>query len=176
MGFLTLPLQLFSIGPNRSFGAIKSLGINSITGYVILSESSVDKITITKQPVQQGASIGDHAFKEPNSVSMQMLFSDNLTQNLNAIYISLLTLQSTFVPFNVITPKRTYYGMLLAAIGLTTDKKTESILAINATFEKIIIVPVTTTTVPRSQLKNAGSNGGTQSVGKKSAALILSGG
>lgn len=175
MSFISEPLTLFSIGPRRSFGAIKSLGINAITGYVTLSENSVDKITITKQPVQQGANINDHAFKEPNSISIQMLFKHNLTQSLSAVYTNLLTLQSTFVPFNVVTPKRTYYSMMLTALGQTTDKKTENTLAITATFEKIIIVPVTTTTVPRAQQKRPGSTGGTQNVGKKSALAILGG-
>jgi len=165
MSFLSQPITLFSIGPQRSFGGI--------SGYVTITENAIDAIEITQQPVQQGASIADHAFKKPVSFSIQMLFAHNLTQSLATIYQNLLALQSTFTPFNVVTPKRTYYNMLFSALGQTTDKKTENCLAINATFQEVIIVPVATTVVPRSQLKNPGSNGGTQSGGKQSTLYSL---
>ena len=166
MSFLSQPLELFSIGPKRSFGGI--------SGYVTISENATDALEITQQPVQQGANISDHAFKKPVSLSVQMLFAADLSQSLSDIYQKLLTLQSDRTPFNVITPTRTYYNMLFAALGKTTDKKTENVLSINATFQEVIIVPVTTTVVPRSQLKNPGANGGTQNAGKKSALLSLS--
>jgi Dit-like tail protein len=168
-----MSLSLFSIV--RSFGGISSLGIPAITGYVTISESAVDVIEITQHPIQQGAPIADHAFKKPYSVSIRMLFTDNLTLSLKSVYINLLTLQSTFVPFNVTTPKRTYRNVLLASLSQTTDKKTENCLAINATFQQVIIVPVTTTVVPRSNQKNAGSTGGTQAAGKTSVIQQVAG-
>ncbi len=158
MSILSQPIELFSIGPKRSFGGI--------SGYVTIMENAVDAIEITQHPVQQGASITDHAFKKPIGFSIQMLFRDNQTLSLKDIYQKLLELQSSFVPFNCVTPKRTYFNMLLLTLGQTTDKKTENCLAISATFQEVIIVPVVTTIVPRSQLKHPGSNGGTQKVGK----------
>lgn len=168
MSFLSQPLSFFSIGPKRTFAGI--------SGYVTISESAVDAIEITQQPVQQGANIADHAFKKPTPLSIVMSFRDNQTQSLSAIYQQLLTLQSSFVPFNCVTPKRTYYNMLFATLGQTTDKKTENCLSITASFLEVIIVPVTTTNVPRSQLKKPGSNGGTQNVGKVSAIQTVFGG
>jgi hypothetical protein len=172
VSFLSQPLSFFSIGPTRSFGGI--------SGYVTISESASDTVTITKQPIQQGAAISDHAFKNPVSFSIQISFADagflpSLFggKSLPDIYQELLALQSSFVPFNCVTPKRTYYNMLFAALGQTTDKKTENVLAINATFEEVIIVPVASTNIPRSQLRNPGSNGGNQNAGKKSALLTL---
>lgn len=168
MSFLSEPVSLFSIGPKRSFGGI--------SGYVTMTENAVDRLTITKQPVQQGASMSDHAFKEPVALSIVMKFRDNQTLSLKDIYQQLLTLQSSFTPFNVVTPKRTYFNMMLTSLTQTTDKLTENCLAINAAFEEVIIVPVVTTTVPRSSLKNPGSNGGTQKTGKVSALQTLFGG
>lgn len=170
MSAINQALQFFSIGPQRSFAGIK--------GYITNSENTTDKLTITKQPIQNGAMIADHAFKEPVSLSIQIQFADNLTQNLNQIYASLLALQepippAVLTPFSVNTPKRTYNNMLLGTLGCTTDKKTENVLSITATFEEVIIVPVTTTTVPPSQLKNANVNQGTQKAGHKSALLTL---
>lgn len=165
MSFLGQPLSFFSIGPTRSFAGI--------SGYVTIQENTTDKLTITQQPVQQGASIADHAYKEPVPLSVQMQFSDNLTQSLSQIYQQLLDLQSSLVPFNVVTPKRTYYNMLFASLGVTTDKKTENVLAINASFQEVILVPIVTTNVPKSQLKTPKINQGVQSVGQKSAILTF---
>lgn len=168
MSFLSQPLTLFAIPPSRSFA-----GIN---GYVTIQENAVDVLEITQQPVQQGAAIADHAFKKPVGLSIQMRFADNITQSLAQIYQSLLNLQTpvppnVLTPFSIVTPKRTYFNMLLATLGQTTDVKTENCLAINASFQEVIIVPVSTTLVPRSQLKKPGNNGGTQNAGKKSALL-----
>lgn len=170
MSFLSQPLTLFSIGPKRSFAGI--------SGYVVIQENTTDALEITQQPVQQGAMIADHAFKKPVNFSIQMSFADNIglltaDKSLAQIYQSLLDLQVTFEPFDIVTPKRTYHNMLLQAIGQTTDKKTENCLAINATFQEVIIVSVATTTVPRSKQKSPGRTGATANAGKKSALLTL---
>jgi hypothetical protein len=165
MSFLTQPLSFLGIGPVRSFAGF--------SGYVTINESAVDALTITQQPVQQGASIADHAFKKPVSFSIQIQFTDSLLQSLSDIYASLLLLQSQFTPFTCVTPKRTYYNMLLETLSQTTDKKTENVLSIAATFQEVIIVPVSTTLIPPSQLSNPGVNAGITNVGNKSALLSL---
>lgn len=183
MGFIVQPQTLFAIGPSRSFG-----GANQIfSGYVTMSENTIDAIEITQQPVQQGANIADHAFKKPINFSIQILFSSSILpsfsltsgisapQSLSGIYQKLLALQSSFVPFTCSTPKRTYTNMLFSALGVTTDKKTENILSVNCSFQQIITVPLSVGNIPRSQLKNAGSNGGTQPVGQKQSALYTGG-
>lgn len=189
-GFIFQPQTLFSIGPSRQFGgntnapalavpalpgvppvlsnpALGNGGQPIFKGYVTITENSVDAIEITQQPVQQGANIADHAFKKPTTLSVQILFGGSLFQSLSTIYKNLLALQSSFQPFNCTTPKRTYYNMLFASLGVTTDKQSENILSINATFQQIITVPIGVTTVSRSQLANPGSNGGTGVAGTK---------
>lgn len=189
MSFIVQPQTLFSIGPSRSFAGI--------TGYVTINESTTDALEITQQPVQQGASISDHAFKKPVVLSISISFTSNFFgKSLSQIYQQLLSLQQPslpltpvpaapagspalpqpvpqLMPFNVVTPKRTYYNMMLQTLGMTTDKKTENVLAINATFQEVIIVPIAVTNVPPSQLKNPGSNAGVQNVGNKSALKSL---
>jgi hypothetical protein len=177
-GFIFQPQTLFSIGPSRQFGgnttapnttnpASGNGGQPIFKGYVTITENTVDAIEITQQPVQQGANIADHAFKKPTNLSIQILFQASLTQSLSTIYKNLLALQNSFQPFNCTTPKRTYYNMLFSALGLTTDKQSENILSINASFQQIITVPIGITTVSRSQLANPGSNGGTGTAGVK---------
>lgn len=165
MGFIVQPQVLLGIGPARSFGGF--------SGYVTLTESSIDEIEITQQPVQQGAPIADHAFKKPNSLSIQIKKTGSLFTSLSSLYQQLLTLQSSFVPFTVTTPKRTYTNMLMKTLGVTTDKTTENCIAINIAFQNVILVLIGVSSVPRSSLKNAGSNGATQTVGQKSALLSL---
>lgn len=161
MSFLSVPISIFAVRPTRRYG--------EITANVVIEESANDTLTITKQPVQQGASITDHAFKEPSVFNSTILFNDNPAKSLSKIYQELLDLQSSRVPFTIVTPKRIYNNMLIASIGQTTDKQTENCLKINLSCQEIIIVSVTTTQVPRSKQKQPGTTGKTENVGKKSA-------
>lgn len=169
MSFLSQPISLQSLfGKNRKIG--------EITVNVVINENTNDTLTITKQPVQQGASITDHSYKEPTTFSTAIYMSDNLTTSLSEVYQSLLDLQNSREPFDVVTPKRVYKSMLMSALSMTTDKNTENILAINASFQEVIIVSISTTTVPRIQQKNAAVTGKTENAGKKSALASLSDG
>lgn len=179
MSFLSQPVTLQSVfGKNRM--------IDTIQVQCILTEATNDTLTITKQPIQQGASITDHAYKEPTVLSMAIhqqetdLFGGSVVNTfsgngLSKIYQQFLTLQSSLTPFTVITPKRIYDSMLMSTLSVTTDKTTENILAINVSFQQIIIVLVTTALVPRARQKNAGATGATQSAGKKSPSAALGG-
>lgn len=188
-GLIVQPQTLLTIGPSRQFGANTTAPASGGTsnpifrGYVTITESTVDALEITQQPVQQGATITDHAFKKPVTLAIQILFGSSVLptiagnvssglsvvppQSLASIYQKLLALQNSFQPFNVTTPKRTYANMLFATLGVTTDKKTENVLSINASFQQIITVPIGVTTLNRSQLNNPGSNGATQNAGAK---------
>jgi GTP cyclohydrolase III len=90
---------------------------------------------------------------------------------LQQIYQSLQTLQSSRQLLTITTPKRIYQNMLIATLGMTTDKQTENCLSIHASYQQVILVPILATTVPRTSQKNAGSNGATQNAGNKSALL-----
>lgn len=166
MSFLDQPITLSNL-----FGTKRKIG--DIQVNVVTTESTNDTLTITKQPVQQGASITDHAYKEPTTLSMQIYFQDNLFTSLSKIYQNLLDLQASRVPFDVITPKRIYHNMLMSALGNTTDKTTENVLSIQISFQEVIIVAVSTTQVPRARQKNAGATGKTENSGPKSALFSL---
>ncbi len=162
MSFLSVPVSLF---------ATRARKIGDIKVDVIIQESTNDTLTITKQPVQQGASISDHAYKEPTALSMSILFRDNLTKSLSKIYADLLKLQIAREPFFVTTPKRIYSNMLISSLGQTTEKGTENCLAISIQFQEVILVPVSTTTVPRAAQKNPGNTAATQKAGRKQSGL-----
>lgn len=165
IGFLSEPISLIPVRPLRKIG--------DITVNVVVSENTNDTLTITKQPVQQGASITDHAYKEPTAFTTQILFRDNIDVSLSKIYQDLLDLQTSRVPFDVITPKRIYHNMLMAVLTQTTDKNTENCLSISASFQEVVIVDVTTTTVPRESQKEPGVTSAILNAGKKSALQSL---
>lgn len=176
MGFLAQPQGLFSIGPARNFGGQD--GKIFLSGYVTNQESSTDSLEITQQPVQQGASIADHAFLKPTVLSIQVLFASTPNSlfsftpvSLSKIYGQILALQSSLTLVDVNTPKRSYNNMLISAIGQTTDKKTENCLSLSISFQEVLLVSVSTTLVPKAQLKSPKKNLGTQPVGKNSGLL-----
>jgi hypothetical protein len=165
MSFLQEPLSQILIRPQRKIGDIY---VN-----VVISENTNDSLSITKQPVQQGASITDHSFLEPTIVNMTAYFKNNIGQDLSDVYQQLLDLQASRVPFDVVTPKRIYRSMLIATLTQTTDKNTENTLAVLFTFQQIIIVSVSVAVVPRGKQKNAAVTGKTENAGKKSALVSL---
>lgn len=87
-------------------------------------------------------------------------------------YQILLTLQSSRQPFSISTPKRIYNSMLFQSLGLVTDKKTENVLSISATFQQIIIVNTAFATVDRINQKTPAKTGATTPAGDKSALYI----
>lgn len=163
MSFLTEVISFFPVKPTRKIG--------EITVNVVLNENTTDTLTVTKQPVQQGASITDHSYLEPTVFSTTIYFKDNLSISLSKVYQDLLDLQSSRVQFDIITPKRIYSSMLLTTLSQTTDKNTENCLAITASFQEIIIVSVSTTSVPRIKQKKPGITGAILNAGNKSALL-----
>lgn len=176
MSFLSQPITIIPIQPQRTVGPIQM--------QVVVSEDTTDTLTITKQPVQQGASITDHSYLEPVIFNSTAYFKDNSlslagiinsftspSTGLAKIYKTLLDLQSQRTPFTIVTPKRIYTNMLLSTLRQTTDVRTENCLAVSMSFQQVIIVSVTTTNVPRTNQKNPGATGATQSAGTKQSAL-----
>jgi hypothetical protein len=180
MSFLTQPITLQSLfGKNREIG--------QITVQTILDESTNDTLTVTKQPVQQGASITDHSYKEPTTLSMRILAKNDATigaqfsalvntfsgGGLSELYTTFQNLQNDRIPFDIVTPKRVYRNMLMTVLRLNTDKSTENCLALDMSFQEVIIVNVVGAQVPRSRQKNPGATGATQKAGRKSALVSL---
>lgn len=176
MSFLSQPVTLSAI-----FGARRTIGPLEVQ--VVSSEETNDTLTITKQPVQQGANITDHAFQEPTVLSMNIYQQQNgfitglvdtfTGGGLAQIYQQFLDLQASRQPFDIVTPKRIYKSMLINVLRCNTDKRTENILSLSLSFQQVIIVSVGTVQVPPTRQKKPASTQATQNAGKKSAALSL---
>lgn len=181
MSFLPQPITLQSV-----FGTKRQIGPISIQ--VIISEETNDNLSITRQPVQTGASITDHAYKEPTVLNMRILQQNNdlvsgflstfSGNGLAAIYQQFLDLQfpsdgSGPTPFDVITKKRIYKNMLVASLRQTTDKQTENILALEVQLQQVILVSIGVTTISPSSLGNKAVTQATQNLGRQSGLFKL---
>lgn len=174
MSFLPQPITLQSVfGKKRLIGPIEV--------QVIVSEETADTLTITKQPVQTGASVTDHSYMEPTAFSMRIFQQNNdlvsgllgtfSGNGLAAVYQKFLDLQSSRVPFNVITPKRLYKNMLIGSLRQNTDKLTENILSLEVGLQQVILVSIGTATISPSNQGNKKVTQSTQNLGRKSALL-----
>lgn len=156
---------------------LRPRSIGGIIANVTVEERSVDELIITQHPVEQGASITDHAFKRPPSLTIIAAWSNSSIEAfgnpnyVTEIYDRLLALQESRVPFEVLTGKRLYDDMLMRRIFQTTDEKTENSLALVMEFEQIILVSTQTVSVPpAANMKMPQANGATERRGTISIA------
>lgn len=147
---------------------IRSIG--DIIPDVVVEETHSDEMEVTQHPVQQGASISDHAYKKPATLKMSLMFGKN---DISTTYQKLLKMQNEAQLVDVITGKRAYKNMILKSLSVTTNKETNTILSVSAELVEVIIVSVTVTNVPaRAKQKNAGKTGATKKAGSKQTAPV----
>jgi hypothetical protein len=140
--------------------------IGGIFAQVTIEEQHTDEVQITDHPIEQGAPISDHAFKRPISVNINAGWSTAWAYDLSAesgIYGMLLALQLSFIPFDLVTGKRTYPNMLIERLIVTTDHQSEFSLMTQIGCRQVIIVKTATTSVSSSASDdpNAHKEGGT---------------
>lgn len=157
------------LNPSTPATIIPRRSIGPFNATVTLEEIASDDLEITQHPVQQGATITDHAYLKPATVSIKIMFNA-ADAPLAETYTKLRQLQASREPFDVVTGKRAYKNMLFKSLGQTNDAQTENVLSISAELQEIFIVQVETTTVPpRKQQANPGKTGATENAGQKSA-------
>lgn len=164
---------------------------NSMVPQIVIDERHQDSLTITDHPVEQGAVISDHAYKNPAVVVVHFGWSTaggittgtslaNLPANLTllpkfgdpnvlrATYDRLLRLQADRQLVNLMTGKRYYTSMLLQNIGLETTRKTENSLDIVCMFRQVVIARTQIVAVPAKEVQQTPQktapqqNGGTK--------------
>ena len=130
----------------------KKRNIGGVIPDVVIQEVHDDAVTITQHPVEYGAAISDHAYREPSQVMMtvgwtpgSLLVNGVLSgsifkglQSLDDVYQSLLGIQRLREPFDLITGKRAYENMMITALSVTTDKDTENALIVTVTMTEVL--------------------------------------
>lgn len=142
-----------------------------------LEESHHDTLTVTRHPVQQGAEITDHSFKNNAEVIIRAAWSDASLQALGdpnfskVMYANFLELQASRQPFDIQTGKRSYSNMLITSLQETTTEKTENSLVLIIQCRENIFAQTQTITVPSNAVMKdpsstqAVSNLGTKNLG-----------
>lgn len=164
--YLSQSAETVTISPKRTLGPLAM--------QCVVEEQHSDDLEITEHPVEQGASINDHAWKKPAEVTIKGGWSNASREAggndgfVREIYAKLLELQEKREPFDLVTGKRAYKNMLIQSLGITTDKGTETALYVTATLKEVIIVTTQATTMPpRSRQKSPAKTGGTTDKGTK---------
>jgi hypothetical protein len=163
------------VRPRRSIGPF--------VAQVTIEETHDDEMEITDHPVEQGASISDHAYKRParlrivcgwsNSPSVrslgagivnglattvtgiQSLLSGTAPNQVRDIYEKMVKLQSEATTMDVYTGKRKYSNMLIRGLSTTTTKDHSNMLLLTVTLQQVIIVNTKTVTLGASPSQQA---------------------
>ena len=170
----------------------------SLGGYVPILEEHRDELVITQHPVEQGATISDHAYKLPAKLTLRLgwssssaeanpisaslfgiqlptlsgFFSSSSDTFINSIYATLLGLQINRNLLTVYTARRQYQNLLLQGLSLQTDEHTEHALIVVAQLEEVILVGTQVlTNVPINQAAQANPEATTPTVEQGSKSL-----
>lgn len=167
LDFLNQPFPAFFV-PQRRLSSSNF----DVVADVTVEELHDDRMVITEHPVEQGAQITDHAYKEPARLRLtlgwsnsnpQAGFDPNYARNM---YQELLSMQASRELISVVTGKRTYSNMLIEGLRQITTEKTEYALMALMDLQQVILVDTSTTAVPpTSQQADPQDTGAVQDLG-----------
>lgn len=138
------------VGPalNAVSGAIALIqpvgrSIGDIFPDVVIEESHSDESIVTQDPVQGGSIVTDHIFDRPPVVAIRGGFSNSSAGYIGYVqeqYQALLRLKAKKTPFFLSTGKRSYRSMVVQALQVVTDPRSEYVLMFTAICVNINIV------------------------------------
>lgn len=187
-GFVTSSEQLVYIQSN----------IGGLFFDAILSCNTQESLTITSHPVQSGANISDHAFRNPTKISMEIMMSDvmasrvpgqftngsglrgvilnmagaNGSKSVSA-YQRLVELQRMRMPFSVKTRLGYYSNMLIESIDVPDDVNTLTGLRCTVNMTEVLVAQVAKEKVSaRAWNTSKGKNEGSVEPGKPPTSVI----
>ena len=134
----------------------------AVNGYFFDAIFKIDhekSLTITEHPVEEGASITDHSYVNPNRVSLDIGMSDvhyslvdgQFEQGFSRSISAFDTLQQLLenrIPCTIKTKLKTYHNMLLETLVDPDDYTTQHGLRATAFFREIIVVSTSTAILP----------------------------
>lgn len=126
-------------------------------------------VTVTKHPVQDGASISDHAYKEPDEITLDIGMTDAMSDatkghSVNA-YKTLCAMMELRQPVKLVTRLKTYTDMVITSISAPDDVKTMNGLRATIIFSQIETVKVKTVKV-KETIKSSKGGGSKKNTAK----------
>lgn len=136
---------------------------------VILEEVHNSQLEITRNPIEFGADVTDHAYVQPKRLSMRgavastpgspgVLFGLAGTRAAGA-WQQLLLLQALREPFSIVTGLKVYNDMLIESLEATRDPDKSFILDFRAELTEVIIV--SSASAPASSTQGKSASAGT---------------
>lgn len=183
------------VGGTALAGALQTIFVRSrsIGGFiadVTIEERHEDTLAITTHPVERGANISDHAYKQPAKVTIRCGWSNSSLHIANAIstgnilgmfdpdyvrtiYQQFLDLQASRQPFTIVTGKRLYLDMLIARLMVVTDGNSENGMIMICECQEVTLADTKTATVPpSSNMANPHGNAGIANGGTKQLSAV----
>lgn len=118
-----------------------SRSIGGVFVDVVISEEHESSMTIAEHPVERGAKISDHAWRERRRVTLEGVVEPSRSVS---AYQQLLDVQETAEPFSLVTGLMIYPNMLIERITVTRDKDNARILKFEAEVSEVRIVDTET--------------------------------
>ncbi len=129
----------------------------------VLLEDHTGTVTLTKNPVEAGADITDHAIVQPDIISIRGVITDtplgaaalgqiintvtnlfgtsndsNLTRSQQA-YAAFVELKNRAEPLEIDTKLKTYSNMIITGLNTSQDKNSSRSLFIDLTLEEVLL-------------------------------------
>lgn len=132
----------------------------------VFSTNHSANLTLTTHPVQSGASVADHAYMEPDEVTIEIGMTDTAlgvetNHSVNA-FAQLRQLMEAREPLTLVTRLKTYQNMVITSISAPDDYTTMHSLRASIYLTQVKIVDVS---VVRVQEVTTSSKSGTSSGG-----------
>lgn len=127
----------------------------------------MSSVTVTQHPVQTGASVSDHAYSEPDEVTLEIGMSDaavsaGTNHSVNA-YAQLRAIMSKREPVTLVTRLHSYKNMVITSMSAPDDYMTMNALKATIYFRQIEMVSVSTVTVQQQVSASASGQSGAAS-------------
>lgn len=136
----------------------------NIAGYFFdgfMSVSHERKLTITQNPVETGASVVDHSYVNPTTVTMKIMMSDvhqsiipgqfsDLTFRHTSAWAILKQIQESRIPVDIFTKLGYYKNMLIESISAEDTKETFRALDATVTLVEIPVARVKTVKISKA--------------------------
>lgn len=174
---VTLPNQQNQDGLSQAAGSGSSAsGAGTLTTYyfdaVLRAENTEDSV-ITHHPVQNSASVTDHAYNLPSRVVLEVGMSDAMDSFISnqysgnssksvAAYQAFKNIKELHLPCMVATRLNQYSNMVLTRISAPETKETAFSLRCTLVFEELILGTVTSSTTSARPDQTDTNNGFTK--------------
>lgn len=142
---------------------------------VSIDEAHSSSVTVTRNPVEQGAKITDNAVEEPDTLELTLRISNTpivSADQAGAIspfraeeaYTELLAMKSARQPVKAITSLRVYNSMIIVGVRVQRDVTTGNVLAVRVSLIEIRTATSLTIAAPVAREPRGGKK---KAAGKK---------